>query len=50
VDDEKERDHPDHERGGGHMTHGSGRKSGWKDDMTGEGPTLAKHRATERGE
>jgi hypothetical protein len=31
--------------GGGWMTHGSRRKVVLEDDMTGEGPTLAKHKA-----
>jgi hypothetical protein len=30
------------------VTHGSRRKVVMEDDMTGEGPTLAKHRATEK--
>jgi hypothetical protein len=34
-------------RGGGWMTHGSRRKVALEDDMMGEGPTQAKHRAAE---
>jgi hypothetical protein len=34
--------------GGGQMTHGTRGKVVLEDDMTGEGPTLAKHRAAEK--
>jgi hypothetical protein len=43
-------DHADQRGRGGWMTHGSRRKAGLEGDMTGEGPTLAKHRAAENDE
>jgi hypothetical protein len=47
VDDEKEGGPRGPKRGGRWMTHGSRGKAGKEDDMTGEGPTQAKHRAAE---
>jgi hypothetical protein len=47
VDDEKEGGPRGPKRGGGWVTHGSRRKVVLEDDMTREGPTQAKHRATE---
>jgi hypothetical protein len=48
VDDEK-RGGPCRPRsGGGWVTHGSRRKVIMEDDMTEEGPTLAKHREAEK--
>jgi hypothetical protein len=48
VDDETGKGPPGRKSGGGQMTHGSGGKAVLEDDMTGEGPTLAKHRAAEK--
>jgi hypothetical protein len=48
VDDEKEGGPHGPKRGGGWMTHGSRRKVVLEDDMMGEGPTQAKHRAAEK--
>jgi hypothetical protein len=46
VDDEKEGGPCGPKSGGGWVTHGSRGKVGLEDDKMGEGPMLAKHRAT----
>jgi len=48
VDDETGKGPPGRKSGGGQMTHGSRGKAVLEDDMMGEGPTLAKHRAAEK--